>query len=200
MYDKLAADIATKHRDTLCRQQQTLNTALTRLLSDAKRLGVLDDRQRDLLFRLAIKLNIDPLKYISSGENVERTAVRLVDYCRMWRTATGGLYKLSTLQSLFTDLHDAIALLQASGRSGFKMVQLCNDTFLQCSLVELVNDDRCLLETANEANGSNGCVIDRQVPGWSEERWARAVESLLCKGVIWYDSVDGSYWIMAKFI
>lgn len=194
-FKTLRESLASRHYEDQNSQYNRLHSTVIELLCNSSILSTINDHQKDRLSHLVRLLHIDALQHQPIGFEVERAAVRLVDYCKKWRIATGALHRLTSIEDIPLELvESAVRFLAERGRSGFAILQFGNERFIQSAPMEFVNDDLVLMSSTGE-----GGKVERP-EGWPVERHFRAIDGLLRKGLIWWDCVDDGYWMAAKFM
>lgn len=142
------------------------------------------------------------------GDFYYELAVQIVEICFSMRAETGGLLEMNFLisklkkmrgnQSEITeeDVERSIKTLEPLG-SGYEIIKLNTQTFVQSVPRELSQDQSNLLRKASERGGRVN--YDGFSTSWTRERFENTVNALLADGLIWVDSKTRNmlpdYWI-----
>lgn len=197
-------------------QLQRLKSALQDFAAGHK-----DVIQKDPVFRrkldeMCAELGVDPLQsskgafssLLGVGDFYHELSIKIVDVCLKQNHANGGLisYKdvIEAVKRTYRDppkieskdISIALRNLKVLG-SGYTGVKIGKHRFIKTVPFDIDGDLQIIL-----GNAQRGGVFDDSAnPGWPQERFQKAIDTLMDQGFVWVDTYQGknTYYVCASY-
>ena len=176
-----------------------------------------DPQMRNDFNTMCLQIGVDPLqskngfwsKILGVGDFYHELSIKVIDVCSQLKKKSGGMIPyddvLERVKKTYggkppkisrEDVEQSLKNLKSIGE-GYTIVKIGKQYFVKIVSFELDNDLSAVLELAKDT----GYFVDQGNLGWDQDRFQKAVRSLLQEGFIWTDDYDNQrrYYVCALF-